>query len=100
MKYRIVRSFGPKVNPARPYRVETEECLSEKEAMALLRELGSPYNGRLEDDRPAPRKTPSAWLCVNCADKLCRHSGPCGVSYGYDVIPTVRCGCVQRVASW
>jgi hypothetical protein len=63
MKYRMVRQFGQGIDPARPYRVETEDTLSERDAMALLRELGSPYNGRLFDDRPAPRQIQhTCWL--------------------------------------
>ena len=36
----------------RRYRVECVDLLTASEAMALLRELGSPYNGQLFDNRP------------------------------------------------
>lgn len=44
-KFRVVRSFGGGLTPSseRGYRVETVELMSEKEAMQLMRDLGSPY---------------------------------------------------------
>ncbi len=55
MKYRMVRQFGNDTSDNKVYRVETVECLTAQEAMQLLRDLGSPYNGRLYDDRPTGR---------------------------------------------
>lgn len=39
----MVRIFTPNVNPAKAYRVETVEPMSRADALALMRELGSPY---------------------------------------------------------
>jgi hypothetical protein len=56
LKWRMVRQFGAGVDPASPYRVESVACLTQKEALQLLRDLGSPYNGQVEDNHPTPRK--------------------------------------------
>lgn len=48
MKFRVVRTFGPGLNPStnKAYRVETVELLTETEAFKLLEQLGSAYEGR------------------------------------------------------
>lgn len=53
-KLRMVRVFGPGISPSesRAYKVETVDLLTEKEAQALMRELGSPYQGMKYDDNP------------------------------------------------
>ena len=52
--FRLVRSFGPGISTseAKAYRVETAEPMTEKEALALMRRLGSGYQGMRYDDDP------------------------------------------------
>lgn len=53
-KYRMVRQFSGKISTSesRAYRVETVELLTEQEATQLMRDLGSPYEGKKYDDSP------------------------------------------------
>lgn len=57
--FRMVRCFGKGISPSesRAYRVETSVLMTEREAMALMRELGSPYVGMKYDDNPLPKPT-------------------------------------------
>lgn len=52
--FRVVRTFGAGISTSesRAYRVETAGLLTEKEAMALMRRLGSPYQGLKYDEDP------------------------------------------------
>lgn len=53
-QFRMVRVFGPGISPSesRAYKVETVGLLTEKEAQALMRNLGTPYQGMKYDDDP------------------------------------------------
>ena len=55
--FRMVRVSSAYPNENRAYRVESTELLTEQEAMLLMRELGSPYQGKKYDDRPFDRPT-------------------------------------------
>lgn len=62
-KLRMVRVFGPGISPSesRAYKLETVDLLTEKEAQALMRSLGTPYQGMKYDDDPfRPRTTAAA----------------------------------------
>lgn len=54
-KFRLVRSFQQGIDGNKCYRVESEDLLTVTEAMQLLRELNSSYNGQLLDNKPTPR---------------------------------------------
>ncbi|MGN6245148.1 MAG: hypothetical protein ACTHQ3_15960 [Motilibacteraceae bacterium] len=51
-EFRLVRTFVPGINPAESFRVETAEPMSQRDALALMRDLGSPYKGQVYSDRP------------------------------------------------
>lgn len=67
-RLRIVRVFDSAQRPSgeREYRVETEEKLTEKEALALMAELGSPYEG----SRPFPNWTDEKVKALDKENKL------------------------------
>ena len=56
MMYRLVRQMSENPSEARAYRVETVELMTEREAMQLMRDLGSPYLG----DKYLPAKRDGA----------------------------------------
>lgn len=53
-EFRLVRQFDGKTSTSesRAYRVETVALMTEQEAMQLMRDLGSPYQGQKYDDSP------------------------------------------------
>lgn len=53
MKFRMVRSTTPSPSEAKAYRVETTELMTEAEAMLLMRQLQSPYEGHKYEPRAA-----------------------------------------------